>query len=449
MLKFYLVTDTHFYAADTLGFSDDMDQKCLNESGPIIDSAFDILAKKQDSDIVLIAGDLSNNGERPCHEQFIQKLKKLKDSGKRIFVVTATHDYGLREVYDDGQSENNNPQKLVSREELWDMYYEFGPKDAIAENVRYLSYVVQLAPGYRLLCLNDDGNGKSFCGYDTEHLQWILEQIQAAKDDGEFLFAMTHHPVLPPSPIYPMFSRRDMLGDFERTSEILANAGLRFVFTGHTHMQNIESLTTSEGNKLWDINTASLVGYPMPIRCVVIDEKHMNITTEHVETFDWDFGGKDVKKYMMDHFDRLLNTIFDSMAYDIDKLASMAGGFSIESKTVYKFKVPVTLVGKTLQKLTLGKAGSLLLCKSKIDPSVRDLLLKDLVIEFIRNVFTGDEPYSENTPIGSAILTLCKKIAPIAKPILKKTPITDLPSFVGSLIYDPTPDSEAVLPLYD
>ena len=30
MLKFYLVTDTHFYAADVLGRTDHMDQKCLN-----------------------------------------------------------------------------------------------------------------------------------------------------------------------------------------------------------------------------------------------------------------------------------------------------------------------------------------------------------------------------------------------------------------------------------
>ena len=189
MLKFYLVTDTHFYPAGTLGFSENMDQKCMNESGPIIDSAFDILAAKQDSDIILIAGDLSNNGERPGHEQFIQKLHKLKDSGKRIYVVTATHDYGLREVFEDGKSENDNPQNLVSREELWDMYYEFGPKDAIAENVRYLSYVVQLAPGYRLLCLNDDGNGRSFCGYNSEQLQWILEQIKKAEDDAKNLIA--------------------------------------------------------------------------------------------------------------------------------------------------------------------------------------------------------------------------------------------------------------------
>ena len=449
MLKFYLVTDTHFYAADVLGRTDHMDQKCLNESGAIIDAAFDILASKQDSDIILIAGDLTNNGERPGHERFLEKLKKLKSSGKRIFAITATHDYGLAAVDSEGHSENHDCENRVSREELWDMYYEFGPNEAIAQSERYMSYVVQLAPGYRLLCLNDDGNGKDFCGYDKAQLEWILEQIKSAEQDGEFLFAMTHHPVLPPSPIYPMFSRRDMLGDYENTSRILADAGLRFVFTGHTHMQNIEYLTTPSGNKLWDINTGSLVGYPMPIRSVVIDDDFMTVSTEHVESFDWDFGGKSVQEYMTEHFDLMLNTIFDSMAFDIDKLADMSGSFSMNRKTVYRLKVPLTMLGKALQKFTLGKAAKLLLCKKKIDSSVSDLLLKDLIIEFIRNIYTGDEPYSKDTPVGSAMLTLCSRIAPLLKPVLKKTPITDLTSFVGSLIYDPTPDSEAVIPLKD
>ena len=103
-------------------------------------------------------------------------------------------------VDSEGHSENHDCENRVSREELWDMYYEFGPNEAIAQIERYMSYVVQLAPGYRLLCLNDDGNGKDFCGYDKAQLEWILEQIKSAEQDGEFLFAMTHHPVLPPSP---------------------------------------------------------------------------------------------------------------------------------------------------------------------------------------------------------------------------------------------------------
>ena len=40
------------------------------------------------------------------------------------------------------------------------MYYEFGPNEAISTHPESMSYVVQLAPGYRLFALNDDTNYK-------------------------------------------------------------------------------------------------------------------------------------------------------------------------------------------------------------------------------------------------------------------------------------------------
>ena len=69
-------------------------------------------------------------------------------------------------------------------------------------------------------------------------LKWILAQIADARRAGGHNFAMTHHPVLPPSPIYELIAkgyadrRRQNLGPF-------ADAGLEFIFTGHSHMQNI------------------------------------------------------------------------------------------------------------------------------------------------------------------------------------------------------------------
>ena len=81
--------------------------------------------------------------------------------------------------------------------------------------------------------------------------------MKLAHEAGDEVLAMTHHPVLPPSPIYPLFSRRDMLGDFEHTSTVLADAGVQFIFTGHTHMQNIAVKTTEKGNTIYDINTSA------------------------------------------------------------------------------------------------------------------------------------------------------------------------------------------------
>ncbi len=451
-LKFYLVTDTHHYAYKSLGYSDHEDQKCLNESGAIIDAAFEKFIAQDEINIILIAGDLTNNGERASHSEFIEKLGKLKAAEKNVYLITATHDYGLLEL----KAKNNDhavglaeeDESKACRSELREMYYEFGFKEALSEYTDPLSYVAQLAPGFRLLCLNDDGNGRSYCGYDESHLAWILEQIKTAQNAGEFIFAMSHHPVLPPSPIYPIMSKRDMLGDYELMSTIFADAGLQFIFTGHSHMQNIGYKTTEKGNTLWDINTGSLCGFPTPMRRVVLDNEKMTITTESLKTFDWDFKGKDPQQYLRDHFDLLLNDIFDSMAKNLERFADLAGGFSMERKTVYKLKRPIKIAGKVMQKLTVGKSGRILCVSRKVDKSVKDILVKDLLVEIVRNIFSGNEHYSPDTPMYKAIMAVIGRIASIVKHFIKGNEIVEnMPAFIASIIYDDTPDNEAVLPI--
>ncbi len=443
-LNFYLLTDTHYHSPEN-GFFEGHDQQCINESGAIIDATFDMLIADKDVDIVLIAGDLSRNGKKNEHREFIEKLRRLKDGGKRVFVITATHDYGLK-AFEENYTPESIPDYLTYRPDLREMYYDFGRSEAIAEH-ESMSYTVQLAPGYRLLCLNDDGDGRDFCGYYDDHLQWILEQIEEAHKAGDYIFAMTHHPVLPPSPIYPMFSKRDMLGDYERVSTLLADAGLQYIFTGHTHMQNIALKTTRKGNKLYDINTGALTGYPTAVRRVTLDSDRMQVKTTGIESFDWDLQGKTVMQYMQDNFDFMLNDIFDAMAFDIDRLAGMAGGFSMDSKTIYKLRRPITFVGGKLQTLTLKKAARLVGAGKCVDKSVENVLLKDLVVELVRNIYGGDEPYSRGTPIYEALIGIIKKLSPILRRFRKKSEIfEDLPGFIASIIADEyPPDSNAIL----
>jgi len=447
-LNFYLITDTHHYAVKDLGYSDHEDQKCLNETGAILDAAFEKFASQSEIAIVLIAGDLSNNGEMASHIELIEKLDQLQRNGKKVYLITATHDYTYRP---DGEQEGKTSagEGGTSRAMLRDLYEAFGFRDAIAEYPGdNLSYVAQLAPGYRLLCLNDDGNGRSYCGYDDNHLAWILDQIKAARESGNYIFAMSHHPVLPPSPIYPVFSKRDMLGDYEKISKIFADAGLEFVFTGHSHMQNIGFVTNENGNTLWDINTGSLAGYPTPIRKVTLDGSAMTVKTEKLDTFDWDFKGKDPQEYLRDRFDFLINDIFDSMAYDFERFADLAGGFSMDRKTAYKLKIPIRIAGRIMQKLTLAKAGRLLFVRKKIDNSVGGILIKDLLVEIVRNVFAGTEHYSPDTPEYRAVMAITERLSPLIRRLAKGAAFTqDLPGFVAQIIYDDTPDNDAVLPV--
>ena len=446
MLKLWLFTDTHLFRREPMPAKEPHhDQKTLLESGPILDAALADFLAEPDCDILLIAGDVTCNGHADEHRALIEKLRRVQAAGKRVILITATHDYGLADP--GGRNETGlppleSPGGRVFRHELRGLYDEFGFRDAIAhyEADGGMSYVAQLAPGYRLLCLNDDGNGRSFCGYDEPHMEWIFAQIRQAEADGQALFGMTHHPTLPPSPIYPMFSARDMLGDWKNASRRLADAGLRVMFTGHTHMLNIADITTPAGNRYWDVNTSSLVGWPGVFRVIELEGRHMKVTTRAIEDFDWDRGGLTVREYLGRHFDRLLRSIIESAANDIDCLADHAGGFSVEKETIYKHRLPITIAGKVANKITLGGAGALLLCRRRVPKSVRRHSAKELFLELVRNIYGGEEHYAPDTPIGQSLLAFAARANFFLKKKLAGGPLENLPAFLESLIYDPTPD---------
>jgi hypothetical protein len=74
--------------------------------------------------------------------------------------------------------------------------------------------------------------------------------------------------------------------------------------------------------------------------------------------------------------------------------------------------------------------------------------LKDLILEIVRNIFSGNEHYSPDTPMHQALMLMIGRLSKLVPGLKKKGyPLDDLPDFVSSLIYDPTPDHEALIPL--
>lgn len=443
-LKFYLITDLHHYAASlgTTGKAyehlSNCDLKCLAETGVIIDAYFDKILADDEVKTVLIAGDLSCNGAMESHLDLLPRLRRLKDGGKKVYVITATHDYN-------DKPEKCEGDKLLTatptpREALIDLYFDFGMNEALSVHKESHSYSVKLQDGYRLLCLNDDGD-RIFCGYSEDQLKWIDEQINEAKAAGDYVFAMTHHPVLPPTPIYPMFSLRDMLGNYEKTAEFLADRGVKFVFTGHTHMQNIAKTVTAAGNELYDINTCSPVGYPTAMRRVTVDDQYVDIRSVKIDDFNWDRKGKSVDEYLKDQFMYLINDILNSAADDIDHLANdLAIGFSKTPEEIYKLKVPLKLGGKLLQKLTLGGLGKMLFISRSVDASIKDIKVKDFVLNVIINVFYGDEPYTPDTPEYKAASAAADRIKSVLR--LKKGSdniIKLIDTVIDGVLYDAPP----------
>lgn len=447
--SFYLVTDPHYFE-NSLGADGEAyenrsrtDQKCIAETGAIIDAGFKKIADDKETEVILIPGDMVYRSEKESHKGFIKKLSFLKEQGKKIYITTARHDYGEEARGFIGSEEI--PAESTTKEELYDLYYEFGFKQAISEHRETLSYVAQLTDNVRLLALNCDGDKKDFRGIWDDQTDWALEQIKEARDSGNYIFAIMHYPLLPGSPVMT-FLPDAKITDWEKRADEFADAGLSLIFTGHMHMQSLTQHISKNGNTITDVCTGSLVGCPCSYRKVTFTPENIQIKSYTIEDFEWDKQGKTAEEYFTWRFDRMITDIIDAMAYDFDFFTRLFGG----PEKNKNLKIPVTLVGKLLQKLTLKGVGRIFCFK--VDKSIENRLLKDVGVELVRNIFVGNEPYVKGTPMYDAVSKLLERLKPIlnivSKKIGDKNPLlSDIPAFVLSLIGDEKQmDYEATLP---
>lgn len=418
--KFFQITDLHLYDAKRIGsygkFFENRcitDQKCVEESPAIVDAAFQKFIDDKEVEYVIISGDLTYDGEKENHAALLEKLEVLKNAGKKVYVTFATHDYYMdAKRYTDEGVEH---LEVYTRQELREFYKDYGWQDAVAEHVPSYSYAVVPCEGLRLLMLNDDGNGRQFCGYYDDLIEWIENQCKEAKEKSERIIAVTHHPVLPPSIIYPLFSHRDMLGNYETLTPRLADMGIEYFFTGHTHMQNIDYIDTAKGNRLYHINTGSAIAYPCPYRKVTVGEHGVDVKTFNIDNFECDLKGRTYDEYVKDHFTFMIRDLFDSLENDIEHFKIHAGGISMDETFVDKFKPVLTLLGKIINNVTFKSLGRFTLISSKIDKSIADKRFMDVALDMVVGVFTGIKNYPPNTPEYKALMALAKRLSPVVK----------------------------------
>ena len=417
--KFYLITDTHFFK-NSLGASGEeydkfmrYEQKCFAETESINRSVFDWLNKADDADIVLIAGDLSFNGEKESHIEFIKMLNSLQESGKQVYIVTADHDCDFEESFAFTEKGKTFIES-TKLDELYDLYYNFGFKQAIAVDREHLSYVVQLSDGIRLLALNNDGSIDGKRRFDEKQIEWIKQQTKKAREDKQMMIAMNHYPLLPGQPIFSIIPS-SVQDDADSVSTLLADEGVNLVFTGHMHNQSINVKTTEKGNKIYDVCTGSVIADPAVIRLITIpDSKTAVIESISAPDFEWNTNGKTCKQYLSDLFDGMILNIL----YDLENAPeSVLAKFELEDKQ--KFIPILKKAGKFFNKLTVGGACRLFFLKCP--NSIRKMLLKNYITELVRGVFEGNQTFVEGTPKGDVFIKVLKRINPILKRIKIKT----------------------------
>ncbi len=416
-LTITVLTDTHYYSKEngTCGkayeTANAKSQKLLAESAEVLSAAFDQIAENNQNDIVLISGDVTNNGEMNAHAEFIEMLRSLKNRGKKVYVITATHDFKGNCAADLYDGDNKLQTPAASREMLFDMYREFGPDEAIAVHRDSMSYIVQLCDGYRLFSLNDDRNLSGKSGFSDECFEWIAERAKEAREDNQFIIAMTHHPLIAPSPIYEIIGKGDMLGDYDKRIEQLADLGIQFIFTGHTHIHNTSAFQSNRGNVLYDICTSSPIGYPGAMRTVTFNpnDNEVSVSTEFVktpETFKKD--GRELRDVLENQLIGAIRGIIKAAGEDTDKLADKVTAISIKPKLVYKFGWIIKPIFKLLNSLKVGTIAGWTRKETGLSKKdyadIKDRKVVDVICELVMNLFGGESKYTPETPIYKIVM---------------------------------------------
>jgi predicted MPP superfamily phosphohydrolase len=292
-LKVAHITDVHFLSAALVNEKSEAYNAFVRATGRNIadlHEVFDVVLMdlaNENIDILFISGDMTHHGERQSHLDFIEKTRPLKAQGTRIFVVPGNHDINIP----DAKAFTGNtatPTPSVSPEEFTQLYADFGYRDAMKKDTHSLSYLSAINDTVWLLAFDTNRYAEhtttsiSSGRILPQTLAWALDILQEAREKGITVLGMMHHGLVEHIPYQSLFFSEYLIADWEKHAEILADAGLTVVFTGHFHSNDVSLRTSAKGNTIYDVETASLAQYPFAYRIMNLHDNKLYIDTRFV-----------------------------------------------------------------------------------------------------------------------------------------------------------------------
>ena len=240
---------------------------------------------------LLICGDLTNHGERGSHLELIRKLTSLKQKGIRIYVIPGNHDVNIPDAkaY---VGDESSPTQTVSAKEFAELYAPFGYSGAIRRDSASLSYLSALTDSLWLLSLDsnryNEYTATSISGGRLlpQTVQWAMDILSEARSKNITVLGMMHHGLVEHMPYQATFFPNYLVEDWKKLAAEFADAGMPVVFTGHFHANDISSLTSANGNTIYDVETGSLSQYPLPYRLIEIDGNTLKIDSHFIQSVE-------------------------------------------------------------------------------------------------------------------------------------------------------------------
>ena len=298
-IKIAVLSDMHYYPVNFVSDCEDYttyvggDPKMLEESGSIADAALQMV-REDNPDILLVSGDLTKDGEIQGHRDLAAKFQKLEDdTDTEIFVINGNHDlYNYTDActFENGQKES---AETTEQDDFKTIYANFGyngeysaqyfenPNAVQGEIAGQMSYTVDLG-AFRIVAIDsccyspDGGNGMGANEHitagriDEDLMPWVVDQIKDAEEAGDTVIGLMHHGVVPHFQGEEDLLYEYVVDDWQNVATQFADAGMRYVFTGHMHANDITQYTSVSGNTITDLETGSLSSWMSPQRHVTI-----------------------------------------------------------------------------------------------------------------------------------------------------------------------------------
>lgn len=285
-IKVAAISDIRYQAGTA-----DKDGLLLSKSAALLDAAIDKVTSS-DADVLLVTGDLTNDGSNASHKYVAGKLAEVEAEGINVYVIP-----GERDVREGGV---NNA--AVAKSTFESLYRDFGYDEPL-QDAGSASYVADLGHGFKVV-MSDSvaANGQG------QLTQWAVNQASTAISSGSTVFAASHHPAVGRGSVDRTFmdllntlhgvqlnlagstlrlytndpaqaaASLDLVDDTRILPEngadpaALADAGVKYLFTGHGHTMSIAGYTTTNGAQMYDVMTGSLVGSGSGVRFATLNK---------------------------------------------------------------------------------------------------------------------------------------------------------------------------------
>ncbi|MDO4941441.1 MAG: metallophosphoesterase [Lachnospiraceae bacterium] len=222
--------------------------------------------RKAHPDAVLIAGDLTLNGERASHEEMVEQLRIVKDDGISVYVLPGNHDIGRIDAKGYfGEEEFSVP--TVTEHEFAAIYEDFGYGQAVSRDPNSLSYVVKLSDQNWLFCLDNccriNGIPQRYGELSEASLIWLEEMLKKAREVEAFPIVAGHYNLAYHNKVFKYgFTMRN----HNEVGDLLRKYQTVLYLSGHMHMQHMKFQSG-----IMDIATSSPATYPHQYGMLQID----------------------------------------------------------------------------------------------------------------------------------------------------------------------------------